>query len=106
LFSEPEALGTKVLTDLGVTQATPDGAIYRRSRRSGARLSDEPAVDQSILAAALDLGHNYIGTEHIVLACYRNRKSIIPGALKDVGATEATVRPAILAALEATETKR
>ncbi len=56
-------------------------------------------MGQAVLATALDLGHNYIGTEHIVLACLRDPSSMIAMALKDVGATDAKVRPAILAAL-------
>lgn len=101
LFGEPQAIGTKVLTDLGVSQATLEEAFSARSRARGAKLSDEPPADQTIMATALELGHNYIGTEHIVLACFRHPTSLIAKAMKDAGAPESAVRPAVLAKLSA-----
>jgi Clp amino terminal domain, pathogenicity island component len=35
------------------------------------------AADQAVLASALKLGHNYVGTEHILIACHRDPNSLL-----------------------------
>jgi|SRR5215469_1294103 len=51
------------------------------------------------LAVALELGHNYIGTEHLLLALYRNADSLAARILTQAGALEATARAHISAML-------
>jgi ATP-dependent Clp protease ATP-binding subunit ClpA len=44
------------------------------------------------LAVALEFGHNYIGTEHLLLGLYRNADSRATWILLEAGALEATAR--------------
>jgi ATP-dependent Clp protease ATP-binding subunit ClpA len=44
------------------------------------------------LAVALEFGHNYIGTEHLLLAFYRNSDSLAAQILTQAGASESTAR--------------
>jgi ATP-dependent Clp protease ATP-binding subunit ClpA len=44
------------------------------------------------LAVALEFGHNYIGTEHLLLGLYRNADSRAAWILLEAGALEATAR--------------
>jgi ATP-dependent Clp protease ATP-binding subunit ClpA len=41
------------------------------------------------LAVALEFGHNYIGTEHILLGLYRDPDSLAAHVLAEVGAEHA-----------------
>jgi ATP-dependent Clp protease ATP-binding subunit ClpA len=45
----------------------------------------------SAVAVALELGHNYIGTEHILLGLYRDPDSLASRVLADIGAERAEV---------------
>jgi|SRR5580704_1768633 ATP-dependent Clp protease ATP-binding subunit ClpA len=47
---------------------------------------------QEALTVALDFGHNYIGTEHLLLGLYRNPGSPAAAILLDAGALEGTAR--------------
>ncbi|HKD89787.1 MAG TPA: Clp protease N-terminal domain-containing protein [Streptosporangiaceae bacterium] len=49
-------------------------------------------VLRDALAVALELGHNYIGTEHLLLALYRNSDSLAAQILTQAGASESTAR--------------
>jgi ATP-dependent Clp protease ATP-binding subunit ClpA len=44
------------------------------------------------LAVALEFGHNYIGTEHLLLGLYRNADSTAAWILLEAGALESTAR--------------
>jgi ATP-dependent Clp protease ATP-binding subunit ClpA len=70
----PEAPGAKV----------PDPTTGRRPMSPGARTALVHA-----LAVALELGHNYIGTEHILLGLYRTPDSLAAHVLAEVGAERA-----------------
>ena len=62
----------------------PDLTTGRRPWSPGGRTALVHA-----LAVALELGHNYIGTEHILLGLYRNPDSVAARVLADVGAERA-----------------
>jgi len=49
-------------------------------------------VLRDALAVALEFGHNYIGTEHLLLALYRNSDSLAAHILRQAGASESTAR--------------
>jgi ATP-dependent Clp protease ATP-binding subunit ClpA len=51
------------------------------------------------LAIALEFGHNYIGTEHLLLALYRNEDSLAARILTQAGAIESTARAHVTAML-------
>ena len=44
------------------------------------------------LTVALELSHNYIGTEHLLLGLFRNPESLAAEILRNAGALEATAR--------------
>jgi hypothetical protein len=77
LFTEPDGVAAKVLDRHGVTDDAVRSAILRRIPArdeipSGA-LPYTPrasAVLEQTLHEALQLGHNYVGTEHMLLALY------------------------------------
>ena len=50
------------------------------------------ARSEDALAEALNFGHNYIGTEHLLLGLYRNAASPAAAILIESGALEATAR--------------
>ena len=65
-----ENLGARVLADLGVELPTPRA----RARRRG-ESAPSPEVREVLAAAyraALELGHNYLGAEHVVIALARD----------------------------------
>jgi hypothetical protein len=78
LPTEPEGLAAKVLTAAGVTEERLRSALGTGPARQAANASAAELLDLSIddgakavlkatLKAALRLGHNYIGTEHMLL---------------------------------------
>ncbi len=87
LLAEPEGLAVKAIATLGVSREqleaafAPPGVAEPGVDRAGRPLQDEEAAAarrvplgpaataalQGALRAALDMGHNYIGTEHILL---------------------------------------
>jgi ATP-dependent Clp protease ATP-binding subunit ClpA len=48
------------------------------------------------LAVALEFGHNYIGTEHLLLGLYRNADSTAAWILGEAGALESTARAHVI----------
>jgi ATP-dependent Clp protease ATP-binding subunit ClpA len=111
LFAEPAGLGAKALTALAVSQETVQAAIAAAVSSAAAGHQGEDGTggsapdDQSArftadgrralrdtLAVALELGHNYIGTEHMLLGLYRNENSLAARILADAGATETDAR--------------
>jgi ATP-dependent Clp protease ATP-binding subunit ClpA len=53
--------------------------------------ADGQRVLRDALAAALELGHNYIGTEHLLIAIYRDRGGLAARVLRGQGAGETEV---------------
>jgi len=77
LFTEPKGIAAKVFDRHGITEDAVRSAMLRRTPAreeipSGA-LPYTPrasAVIERTLQEALELGHNYVGTEHLLLALY------------------------------------
>lgn len=74
-FSEPEAMSAVILHDRGLTAAKVRAAVVERiGEGPGAGPDPLPYTPRaaqalsSALTLALELGHNYIGTEHLLLA--------------------------------------
>jgi ATP-dependent Clp protease ATP-binding subunit ClpA len=119
LYGEPDGVAGKALLDMQVsreqvgatlTQAwaqqakdepdrqsdTADGASPEEADATG-RPPYAPDAREALLnavAIALEFGHNYIGTEHILLALYRDPDSLAARVLAALGAdrSEAQVR--------------
>ncbi|WP_055525216.1 Clp protease N-terminal domain-containing protein [Streptomyces graminilatus] len=104
LVADPESLGVKAITAQGVS---PDSV--REAARAGLppRGENDPALIPFDAGAkksleltfreALRLGHNYVGTEHILLALleFENGEGVLSGA----GLTKAATEEYVVAAL-------
>jgi len=113
-FSQPEALATEVLVKHGITEESVRRAVDVQS--PAAEPSDAPKtldadnppftrraahVLQGAAGEALTLGHNYVGTEHLLLAFYRDSAGIATKVLLAQGLDEQTAWADIRALLEA-----
>ncbi|TDD58698.1 ATP-dependent Clp protease ATP-binding subunit [Kribbella antibiotica] len=83
-FTQPSALASQVLIGRGLTEQKLYKAVELASPSAGKAPAkpitpEDPAytrsathVLQGAVASALTLGHNYVGTEHLLLAFYRD----------------------------------
>jgi Clp amino terminal domain, pathogenicity island component len=104
-YAEPESLGAQVLVESGLSaDAVRRGILDRIGEGSGApegQLSFTPRAVQALstsLAVAVELGHNYIGTEHLLLGTARG-DGVAATLLQAAGLDEATLRSRITARL-------
>jgi hypothetical protein len=111
LFDQPDGLAARALTAVQVSQAGVLAAVQAADAGAGpagrtadpgtgadTRLPfarDAKTALRDALAEALELAHNYIGTEHLLLGLYRSPDA--PGAriLDQLGASQAEVRTRI-----------
>jgi ATP-dependent Clp protease ATP-binding subunit ClpA len=110
-FSEPGGVAARALAAMGVSKETVAAAIRVRGETAAgdAKAGDGSADDgaggsgpafsgpakqllRDALTVALEFGHNYIGTEHLLLGLYRNPESAATWILLEAGALEATAR--------------
>jgi Clp amino terminal domain, pathogenicity island component len=106
LFSEPESIAAKLLAAWSVTR---DDVVHevetRVGRCEGAPKGHIPFTPQAknvlklTLDQALGLGHNYIGTEHILLGLLAADDGLAAQILTDRGVTLPQARYAIVEAL-------
>jgi ATP-dependent Clp protease ATP-binding subunit ClpC len=82
----------KVEEIIGVGQKAPSSHIPFTPRAK--------KVLELSLREALDMGHNYIGTEHILLGLLREGDGVAAQVLVNLGATLAKVRREVLKAVE------
>jgi hypothetical protein len=94
LYREPNGIGAQILNGAGLTEGQAEQAMSARVPR-GAGSPDDPshsakaiAVFTGALAAALEMGHNYIGTEHILLGLARG-DGLAADILEDAGLDQA-----------------
>ena len=99
-YSQPEGIAAVVLARLGVQRDDVLAAVLERTPRvEGATppravpfSADTKAVLQATLDEALNLAHNYIGTEHMLLALQRGGTDAASEILTAAGADAATLR--------------
>jgi Clp amino terminal domain, pathogenicity island component len=109
LLAEPGGLAARAIADLGVSDdqlraafpgpAQAAGAAVPAPAASGAPIPLGPSADQTLKEAALvalRLGHNYIGTEHILLGLLAS-----PGGTADTLARLGITLPAAQRHIEA-----
>ncbi|HEY8457530.1 MAG TPA: Clp protease N-terminal domain-containing protein [Actinopolymorphaceae bacterium] len=106
LYAEPESIATKILLEAGISREDVEADVLARTGRGPGAGEDEPpltpraaAAMTGSLAEALKLGHNYIGTEHLLLALYRDPEAVAPQILVSRGLTEQTAREKVIEAL-------
>jgi hypothetical protein len=104
LYAEPASLAARALTEQGIDRAAVEEAVVAAVPRGPAATGDAdlPQASQmsnvleGALNEALRLGHNYIGTEHLLLALFRDRGGVPARVLAGLGADEAVTRARLL----------
>jgi hypothetical protein len=104
LLSEPEALAAKAIVAQGVTL---DAVRHTAAAMLPAAVGDVPALIpydgrakkalELTFREALRLGHNYVGTEHLLLALLEFEDGV--GALTGLGVDKSAVEANVVAAL-------
>jgi ClpA/ClpB-like protein len=99
LFAEPEGLAARALAEAGVDRTAVEARVLEAVPRGrGPLLDNLPYTPRASLALqgaleeALRLGHNYIGTEHILLGLVRDREGLGGRALSELGVTAEWIR--------------
>jgi hypothetical protein len=113
MYEEPGSIAAKILVQHGITEESVLQAVDVLS--PAAEPSAEPKsldaenppftrraahVLQGAAGEALTLGHNYVGTEHLLLAFYRDQAGIATKILLEQGLDESAAWTDIRAALE------
>jgi AcrR family transcriptional regulator len=108
-FREPGAVAAKVLLAHGITEEVVRGKIVAVTP-AGTPITDDSrppftprAADAfgHALTEALNLGHNYIGTEHLLLGLYGDDQGLAARILTELGLTAEQVREDVIRALAA-----
>jgi len=108
LLDEPEGLAAKAIEALGVSPEAARQALVAALRSAmvdvpvSGRIPFTPRAKKVLeLAAreALLFGHNYIGTEHLLLGLLDDEESLGGGALTDLGVTKERARDWLVPAL-------
>jgi len=94
LVREDEGVAAKVLTNLGVglnkIRSALESTIQRSEKPSSSEIGLTPAA-KKVIELAIDearhLGHNYIGTEHLLLGILRGEEGIAADVLSSFGVT-------------------
>jgi uncharacterized protein YjiS (DUF1127 family) len=98
LFEPAEALAAQVLRDIGLTRdavedrlkTTPDPEPQpgQRDKAAGGEVGYSPRAVQALRYAveeALKLGHNYVGTEHLLLGLFDDPDTVAARLLSSLG---------------------
>ncbi|HEY6427595.1 MAG TPA: Clp protease N-terminal domain-containing protein [Acidimicrobiales bacterium] len=103
LFDSPDGLAAKILDESGITRSmveTQIVALIKPGTGSEERkLPFTPrakAVVRNALHEALQLGHNYVGTEHLLLGLFTDGESVAAKVLVELGASLDGTRAKIL----------
>jgi hypothetical protein len=115
-FEEPECLAAKILVGAGADRETVTAAVLRHVPR-GTEPSPvrqdfaetgqavDPLTHRAVdalsraLGEALKLGHNYVGTEHVLLALYGDPESVAAKVLAEVGPDAGTAKAGVVEAV-------
>jgi hypothetical protein len=108
LFAEPAALAARVLAEAGIDRAAVEAKVLEVLPRQAEPLLDNPPyipqaslAMQAALGEALRLGHNYIGTEHMLLGLFRDRDTLAARILADLGVGQEPTQARLLEMLAA-----
>lgn len=98
----PGGIAATLLAESGLTEAKVAAAVVARTPR-GTAGADQPVftpraaqVFSHALSEALTMGHNYIGTEHLALALFREPEGVAAQILAEAGATYAEYKEKVL----------
>jgi ATP-dependent Clp protease ATP-binding subunit ClpC len=109
LFASTESIAAKVLAEAGIDRERVEAAVVDLIGRGDAPVSGHlpftPRAKQCLelsLREALELGHNYIGTEHILLGILREGDGVGAQILTAAGMAHDTARMAVIKQLTTT----
>ena len=109
LLHEPEALAARAISALGVTPEAARQALVAALRSSvmpepvSGKIPFTPRAKKVLelaLREALLFGHNYIGTEHLLLGLLDDEESLGGSTLTDLGVTRERAREWLVPVLE------
>jgi hypothetical protein len=89
----PGGIAATLLAESGLTEQAVAEAVAAHTSRAAAGPAEPPFTPRAAevfggaLSEAIALGHNYIGTEHLVLALFRDEEGVAARILTDAGAT-------------------
>ena len=99
LMSQRKGLAARALKAQGVTEERVRAAVTAAAAPTGDDLPEQipfaPRAKKAIQLAvreALQLGHNYVGTEHLLLALFGEDDGVAAGVLRELGASEEAAR--------------
>ena len=106
LFDVAESLALSVLDEVGIAKEAVEEHVVRMIKAAtpseGGRLPFTPRA-KAVLAAAVDealqMSHNYVGTEHLLLGLFADEDSVAAKVLSELGATHDDLHGRILAIL-------
>ncbi len=106
LIGEGTGVAAKVLTDFGITlenaRTEVEKIIGRFSRSVPAELPFTPKakrIFEQSFQEARQLGHNYIGTEHLLLAITQDKEGVAAKVMENLDIDLSNVRNAVIRAL-------
>ena len=106
LISEGEGVAAKALENLGIALQAVRSKVKETIGPASGELTGPPPftprakkVLELSLREALPLGHNYIGTEHMLLGLAREGEGVAAQVLEDLGADLSEVRAAVMGML-------
>jgi hypothetical protein len=102
LFDVPEGLGARILAEGGLTRTAVETEVLAQVKRGpGSEEGKLPftprakAVLENAVGEALQLGHNYVGTEHLLLGLFVDGDAIAAKVLLGLGSTSEVVKARI-----------
>jgi hypothetical protein len=113
LFAQPEGLAARALAEAGIDREAVEAKVLEMVPRG-----DEPQLDnplytprasmalQGALGEALRLGHNYIGTEHILLGLLRDRDAVAAWALRELDVEVDSIRARLVEMVDEIASRR
>jgi ATP-dependent Clp protease ATP-binding subunit ClpC len=106
LFREEEGIAARALESLQITLEEVRAQVARivgeGDESAGGQIPFTPRAKKVLelsMREALSLGHNFIGTEHILLGVARENGGVAARILLDLGADDQKIRDAVLATL-------
>jgi hypothetical protein len=103
IFAEPESVAAKALVEMGVTGEAVEAAVIELIGRGHEQVRGHipftpraKKVLQLSLREAIALGHNYIGTEHMLLGLTRETKGVAAQVLAGQGVDYDRARSVLL----------
>jgi hypothetical protein len=102
LFAEPEGIAAKALTESGLSGDDVEAAILAITPRGQIEVGAPPftpraaACLEKAVSEALQLGHNYIGTEHILLGLFTDPDGLAARILSDASVTHDAIRSRVI----------